>query len=188
MKKTAIVITLLLAVSAVKAGELENLKNNSDMFFAGGASLTPPEAPAAAQAEEVPVMGGEGDVVITVDRFKAPNDAPMVFALCDSERCHKLQDKGYVDIKAELLESTAAKRTYLIRGLKPGDYSLSGYNDVNGNGRLDTGLFSIPKEPVGFSVLNTGKLGSNPSWDSVKFTVDSAAVSVTFHLIHKFGL
>lgn len=167
--------------SAADFSELQGLK-------AGGVAGMEAQVPAAPRAEEDVVMVGEGDVIITVDRFTAPNDAPMVFALCDSERCHKLQDKGYKDIKAELLESAPAKRTYLIRGLKPGDYSLSGYNDVNGNGRMDTGLFGIPKEPVGFSVLNTNKLGSNPSWDSVRFTVDSAAVSVFFHLIRKFGL
>lgn len=178
MKKAVIPIVLLFAVSAVKAGGFEDLMNSA---------AATPAVPAPAQAEEV-VMVGEGDVIITVDRFTEPNEAPMVFALCDSERCHKLQDKGYEDIKAELLESDPAKRTYLIRGLKPGDYSLSGYNDINGNGRMDTGLFGIPKEPVGFSVLNKNKLGSNPSWESVKFTVDSAAVSVFFHLIHKFGL
>lgn len=186
MKKSAILIVLLSAVPAVKAGEIEDLKKSAADLFAG-AALSLPEVPAAALAEEAPVMAGAGDVIITVDRFTAPNAAPMVFALCDSERCHKLQDKGYKDIKAELLETVPSKRIYLLRGLKPGEYSLSGYNDVNGNGRLDTGLFGIPKEPVGFSVLNTTKLGSNPRWDSVRFTVDSAAVSVCFHLIHKFG-
>lgn len=187
MKKTATMMILLLAVSAAKAGGLEDLKKHSAGLRAG-AALSVPQVRAASRAEETPVMVGEGDVIITVDRFAAPNDAPLVFALCDSERCHKLQDKGYRDIKAELLESAPAKRTCLVRGLRPGDYSISGYNDVNGNGRMDTGLFGIPKEPVGFSALNTAKLGSNPSWESVKFTVDSAAVSVSFHLIHRFGL
>ncbi|MEI7527666.1 MAG: DUF2141 domain-containing protein [Elusimicrobiota bacterium] len=129
-----------------------------------------------------------GDVVITVDRFAAPSDAPVIFAVCGSEKCHDLQDKGYKTIGAELIATSAAVRKYKISGLKPGEYSLSGYNDLNKNGVMDRGMFGIPQEPAGFSKLDTDKLSSNPSWNSVKFTVGAAPVEVTFHLIHKFGL
>ncbi|MCX8210930.1 MAG: DUF2141 domain-containing protein [Lewinella sp.] len=32
----------------------------------------------------------------------------------------------------------------------PGDYVISGYHDVNGNGKLDFNIMGIPKEPYGF--------------------------------------
>ncbi|MBO0936595.1 DUF2141 domain-containing protein [Fibrella sp. HMF5335] len=35
--------------------------------------------------------------------------------------------------------------------VEPGEYALAAYHDVNSNGRLDTRLFGIPKEPYGFS-------------------------------------
>lgn len=185
MKKMMAIAAMLTAAATgnCSASGLEDLAAG---LKEGPAPAAVPAVPAAELPEVLEI--GEGDVIITVDRFTAPNEAPLVFALCDSERCHQLQDKGYKDIKAELLESSPASRKYLVRGLKPGEYSISGYNDMNGNGRLDTGLFGIPKEPVGFSVLNAAKLGANPAWDSVKFAVDSAPASVYFHLIHKFGL
>ena len=45
-------------------------------------------------------------------------------------------------------------------GLPYGEYAISVYQDRNENGKLDTGLFGIPKEPFGFS--NDPKLGFGP--------------------------
>jgi uncharacterized protein (DUF2141 family) len=38
-----------------------------------------------------------------------------------------------------------------ITGLPPGRYAAQGFHDENGNGKVDRGLFGIPKEGVGFS-------------------------------------
>ena len=35
--------------------------------------------------------------------------------------------------------------------LAPGDVAVAVYQDLNGNGKLDAGIFNIPKEPYGFS-------------------------------------
>ncbi len=196
-KMIPVIITVLLlaASAAVKAGGLEDLENSAAGAFAvaqGAVNLSRGsesiQESRAVPVAEVAETSAPGDVIVTVDRFTTPNDAPVLFAICGSEQCHKLQDKGYKDIKAVLIESTPAVRKYRIGGLKPGEYSLSGYNDTNGNGVLDTGLFGIPKEAVGFSRLDTGKLGGNPAWNSVKFTVSVAPVEIAFHLIHQFGL
>ena len=201
MEKSAIMLALLFAAgAAVKAGGMENLRESSGSLFnmagiaAGGlprpayAMLKRVELPGAAAKAGDAKDAAPGDLIITVDRFTEPNSAPVLFAICDSEKCHDLQDKGYKDIDAAHLETTAAVRKYKISGLKPGDYSLSGYNDLNKNGLMDRGLFGIPKEPAGFSRLDTDKLSSNPSWDSVKFTLGAAPAEITLHLIHKFGL
>ena len=42
-----------------------------------------------------------GDIIVTVDRFKHNNDAPVRFSICNSEECHIKRDKRYVDIDAE---------------------------------------------------------------------------------------
>ena len=34
-----------------------------------------------------------GDVIVTVDRFKHDNDAPVRFSICDIEECHAERDK-----------------------------------------------------------------------------------------------
>jgi len=171
-----IILTVVLGLSASAA-------------FAGEFGM-----PAAAEfraisvPEAVPARVAAGDLTITVDRFTTANQAPVLFAICDSEKCHGLQDKGYKSITAVLIESTVASRKYKISGLAPGEYSLTGYNDLNNNGQLDTGMFSIPKEPMGFSVLDVDKISSFPTWNEVKFTVSGDHSFVTLHLVHNFGL
>jgi uncharacterized protein (DUF2141 family) len=140
-------------------------------------------------AEAAPVKAASGaELIVTVDRFTVRNNAPVIFSICDSARCHDLQDKGYKDIPAVLLETGAAGRKYKISGLKPGEYSLTGYNDLNNNKTLDKGMFGIPKEPIGFSRLDVEKISANPRWDEIRFTVAEAGSRVTVHLVHKFGL
>ena len=49
-----------------------------------------------------------GNVIVTVDRFKHNNDAPVRFSICDSKECHTKRDTGYVDIDfAEFLSTNA---------------------------------------------------------------------------------
>ena len=33
-----------------------------------------------------------GDVIVTVDRFRQNNEAPVKFSICDSEECHVKRD------------------------------------------------------------------------------------------------
>ncbi len=46
---------------------------------------------------------------------------------------------------------TAPVDSVVFRGLAPGRYAVSVYHDLNGNGKLDTNLFRVPKEPWGTS-------------------------------------
>lgn len=130
-----------------------------------------------------------GDVIVTVDRFKHSNDAPVRFSICDSEECHIKRDKGYVDIDAELIENTDNFRKYMIKNIKPGECSLSAYHDLNSSGKLErSGILGIPQEPVGFSRLDVQKIRRHPKWDEVKFRVGDDNTSVAVHLVDKFGL
>ena len=52
--------------------------------------------------------------------------------------------------------------------LPTGTYSISCFHDVNGNGKLDTNILGIPKEPYGFSNNARPKFRA-PNWDETKF-------------------
>ena len=39
----------------------------------------------------------------------------------------------------------------IVRGVPPGRYAVQAFHDANANGELDLGMFSIPKEGIGFS-------------------------------------
>ena len=48
-----------------------------------------------------------------------------------------------------------------------GNYAVSVFHDLNGNGKLDKGLFGIPSEPYGFSSNPTISFGP-PSFEECK--------------------
>jgi uncharacterized protein (DUF2141 family) len=47
--------------------------------------------------------------------------------------------------------ATNSARLSCTFDLPPGTYALACYQDLNGNKKLDAGMFNIPKEPYGFS-------------------------------------
>jgi uncharacterized protein (DUF2141 family) len=53
-------------------------------------------------------------------------------------------------IKQEVVPVTSKNPKVLIKGLPKGKLAVRAFQDLNGNGKLDIGLFG-PKEPYGFS-------------------------------------
>jgi len=53
-----------------------------------------------------------------------------------------------------------------------GDYVISGYHDVNGNGKLDFNMMGIPKEPYGFVNPPSNKWRA-PSFEDIATTVNA---------------
>lgn len=61
-----------------------------------------------------------------------------------------------------------------LSGLPPGTYAVAAYQDVNGNQQLDSNLFGIPQEPVGFSNAPTG----SPLFGQAAVTMGESGISV----------
>ncbi len=51
-----------------------------------------------------------------------------------------------------------SEQTFEIHGLPEGRYAIAIYQDTNSNNKLDRWLWSVPKEPYGFS-NNVGRYG-----------------------------
>ncbi len=62
-----------------------------------------------------------------------------------------------------------------------GAYAVAVFQDLNGNGRLDTTL-GIPREPFGFSNKASVGLAGTPSFTRASFAVDAPAVRQTIAL------
>ncbi len=58
-----------------------------------------------------------------------------------------------------------------------GTYAVACFHDENDNGKLDTGIFGIPKEGTVVSNRAKGTLGP-PSWDAAKFTFAGRATEL----------
>jgi len=59
-----------------------------------------------------------------------------------------------------------------------GTYSIAIYHDVNDNGKLDTNLFGIPKEPYGFSNNARSKWGA-PKYEIARFELKEAEMATS---------
>ena len=69
----------------------------------------------------------------------------------------------------------------VIRKLEPGEYAVSAYQDLNGNGQIDRSMFGIPKEPNGASNNAREKFGP-PKFEQAKFKVGSADLTIALTL------
>ncbi len=68
--------------------------------------------------------------------------------------------------------------------LKEGRYALSVFHDRNGNGKLDTGLFGAPSEPIGFS--NGYKPWGPPNYKKAEVRFQKGASPVEVRLYSFF--
>ena len=69
-------------------------------------------------------------------------------------------------------------RNIALEGLPYGEYAVSVYHDRNGNGRLDTGFFRIPKEPIGTSNDAPARFGP-PKYEDAAFRIDRPEVTIS---------
>ncbi|WP_316367549.1 DUF2141 domain-containing protein [Candidatus Thiodiazotropha sp. CDECU1] len=70
---------------------------------------------------------------------------------------------------------------FVFNNLKAGTYSVSVVYDENGDGELNTGLFGIPSERIGFSDNVKGLFGP-PSFNKTSFTL-SESKTISINLI-----
>lgn len=76
--------------------------------------------------------------------------------------------------------SQAAKGHAFI-GLKPGTYAVAVVHDANSNGKMDTGMFGIPKEGYGVSNDAVRTLGPPVFTEAVVSVKSSLTISVPMH-------
>ncbi len=65
-----------------------------------------------------------------------------------------LCDRGFAEsecLDGRFEAARAGSMTFTFENVPPGVYAVAAYHDVNGDGRMDTGMFGLPKEPYGFS-------------------------------------
>lgn len=69
----------------------------------------------------------------------------------------------------------------VFKDLPPGRYALSGYQDLNGNGELDSNAMRIPTEPVGFSNGALVRFGP-PGFNDAAITLGEQDLNIDIHL------
>ena len=107
---------------------------------------------------------------LEVSGLEAKEGAVMVALFNQAEGWLKKPVKG---VKAQ--PTPDGKAVLRFEDLPEGDYAISLYHDVNGNGKMDTNVMGIPTEPYAFSNGAFGSFGP-PSFDAARFSVKGDAV------------
>ena len=117
------------------------------------------------------------DVRVTLDNLK-PDTGHLMVALYDSAQGFS-EDKGAVEAIRKPVKGDSLVITFT--GIDDGEYAIAVFQDVNGDGELDTNLLGMPREPWGFSLDADGGMGP-PDFTDAAFTVDGETVDMRIRL------
>ena len=84
-------------------------------------------------------------------------------------------------LRSEKVAIANESATALIADLPPGEYAISAFHDLNGNGKLDSNFIGIPNEPFGFSNDASGSFGP-PKFDQAKFKIAAANEKIVINV------
>ena len=132
-------------------------------------------APAVDAADEPPARPAAtsaGVLIVTLSGMKS-DDGSLTYAMWSGPEGW-LETNTVREGSAPIVDGASELR---FDGLPYGEYAISVYHDKNDNGKLDTGLFGIPKEPFGFS--NEPKLGFGPpKYEDSAFMLEAPELTI----------
>lgn len=114
-------------------------------------------------------------IVVNISDFES-NEGKVYVALYDSADTFLSKH-----LKGAVSEISALESTVTFEDVENGTYAISVFHDENGNGKLDTGTFGIPSEPVGTSNNATGFFGP-PKFEDAKFEVTGKKIELNINL------
>ena len=122
-----------------------------------------------------PAFANEADLVLEVTGARSASGT-VVATLFDSEDTFLRMPASEKRVSL----SPDGKATVVFADIAPGDYAISIFHDADADGELDTGLFGIPNEDVGFSNNARGRFGP-AKWKAAHFRLgeDGGTVSIT---------
>ena len=108
------------------------------------------------------------DLTVTVENV-ASNDGKISVAVYNSSDGFLEFDKVF---KAASEPSQKGSTEVVLKDLPEGTYAIAAFHDRNANGKLDTNMLGIPKEPLGFSKGKMKTFGP-PSFAECSFKLTS---------------
>lgn len=103
----------------------------------------------------------------------------LYVAVYNSSNAFLKEDQVFRKIIVPITQTGALKVS--IDDLPPGQYALSCFHDVNGNGKLNTNWMGIPNEPYGFS-NNARPRFRAPNWGEASFDFKEMGGSMNIRL------
>jgi len=125
------------------------------------------------------IFANQLNVTIEINEV-LPNQGKIIIAIFNSKNGYKKN----IPYKALTIDSTST--TILVDEVLPnGEYVISMFQDKNGNGKLDTYFFGIPKEPIG--ITNYFKKGIPGGFNKLKIQVNEDKMIIKIKMIHYGG-
>lgn len=90
----------------------------------------------------------------------------MMIALFNSEQSWT----AHKPVQARVIPVTSTDFEAVFENLEPGTYGVKVFQDVNADGKLNTKLMGIPKEPYAFSNDAPVRFGP-PKWEDAQFEI-----------------
>jgi uncharacterized protein (DUF2141 family) len=115
-------------------------------------------------------------LIVTVDDVRSTNGTIHI-DLNNSEASWK--DKA-PPFATGTVKAAPGSVTYTFNDVTPGLYSIDVFQDTDGSGKMQTGLFGKPRGGYGFS--NNLTLMGKPSFDQSNFQVTDKDTTVLIHL------
>jgi uncharacterized protein (DUF2141 family) len=131
-----------------------------------------------ASAAMIPPAASGADLSVTVEGI--PNArGQIVLGLYDRpEKWPKGPARLTVTVPAK-----EGRIVYVFKGLRPGRYAITGFDDENEDGKMDFSLIGLPEK--GFFFSNDKSPGfSPPSFDDCALTIAQNPVVITVHIQH----
>lgn len=117
---------------------------------------------------------------VAIAKFKNDKGTAVVSLFKGEEGFPKFPDKAFKRMTVQIVNRQAAAA---FTNLPPGEYAVSVYHDENGNKKLDTNFFGIPKEGVGSSNNAKGHFGP-PKYTAAKFKFNGDNQTITINIVY----
>ncbi len=95
------------------------------------------------------------------------NEGKISAALYTDQKSFLKFDKVF---KAVSEKAEKGETKLVFKDIPAGNYAIAVFHDKNSNGKLDTNILGIPKEPVAFSMAKMKTFGP-PSFEECSFSV-----------------
>lgn len=123
------------------------------------------------------------DLTVNVQNVEKAQGKVMI-ALFSADQAAIFPNKG-APMGGIQIQVQSTQVSGVFKDLKPGKYALAVYHDENDNGKNDTNLIGIPKEPFGFSNDAQANFGP-PKFADAAITVGNAPTTITINLMSLF--
>ena len=136
-------------------------------------------------------------IMIAATGFRAEEGGSLKVTLSNVKKTGKIHVAVYREgeefpspkflMQSSLVEAADGKCVIQFDAIPFGSYAVALYQDVNGNGEMDKGMFGIPSEPFAFSNNFKPRFGG-PSFEKCQFDFNKDNQSIQIEMINSlFG-